>query len=281
MTEPTTTGPTGAEPATTPATTTPSSTGRSRRSKAPTRLPIYRLVLRSQVTKARLAALLGLGAVGIVVGAALGAAPRTDLALDDGAIVTGHLLRGARFISTFGLSLVVPVTALVFAAASLGDPDEEGTLVYLWLRPVRRARLVLAAAAASFTVAWPVVVIPLAVAAAATRGGSDLVVATVASATVGLVAYTGIFCALGLVTKRSLVWGLLYIFIWEGFVATAADSAAQLAVRTYARSVLESITDVPLRGTFISAPASLLVPVAVAVVALAFATWRLTRRDIA
>jgi len=40
----------------------------------------------------------------------------------------------------------------------------------------------------------------------------DLVTGTIASATVALVAYTGVFCALGLVTRRSLVWGLLYIF---------------------------------------------------------------------
>jgi ABC-2 type transport system permease protein len=253
---------------------------RSLLSRAPTRLPIYRLVLRSQVTRARLAALLGLGAVGIIVGAALGASPRPDMALADNVIVSGHLLTGARFVNTFGLSLVVPVTALVFAAAALGDPDEEGTLVYLWLRPVRRSRLVVAAAAASLTAAWPVVVIPLGIAAAATGGGSDLVVGTVASATVALLAYTGVFCALGLVTKRSLVWGLLYIFIWEGFVATAADTAAQLAVRTYARSLLESITDAPLNGTFVDFPGSVVVPVAVGVVALAFATWRLKHRDI-
>jgi ABC-2 type transport system permease protein len=253
---------------------------RSLLSRAPTRLPIYRLVLRSQVTRARLAALLGLGAVGIIVGAALGASPRPDMALADNVIVSGHLLTGARFVNTFGLSLVVPVTALVFAAAALGDPDEEGTLVYLWLRPVRRSRLVVAAAAASLTAAWPVVVIPLGIAAAATGGGSDLVVGTVASATVALLAYTGVFCALGLVTKRSLVWGLLYIFIWEGFVATAADTAAQLAVRTYARSLLESITDAPLNGTFVDFPGSVVVPVAVCVVALAFATWRLKHRDI-
>ncbi|HEY6532681.1 MAG TPA: hypothetical protein VIY72_10265 [Acidimicrobiales bacterium] len=250
------------------------------RTLAPTRLPIYRLVLRSQVTRARLAALLGLGLVGIVVGAALGASPRADLALENNLIVPGQLLTGTRFVNTFGLSLVVPVTALVFAAAALGDPDEEGTLVYLWLRPVRRSRLVFAAAAASFTVAWPVVVIPLGIAAAATGGGADLVTGTIGSATVALVAYTGIFCALGLVTKRSLVWGLLYIFIWEGFVATAADTAAQMAVRTYSRSLLESITDVPLRGTFVDTPASIIVPLLVGVVALAFATWRLTRRDI-
>jgi ABC-2 type transport system permease protein len=249
--------------------------------KAATRLPIYRLVLRSQVTRARLLALLALGVVGIVVGAALGASNRPDLVPDDGRLVAGHLLTGARFVNTFGLSLLVPVTALVFAAASLGDPDEEGTLVYLWLRPVRRSRIVLAAAAASFTVSWPIVVVPLALAAAATRGGGALVLGTVASATVALVAYTGLFCALGLVARRALVWGLLYIFIWEGFVATAADSAARLAVRTYARSVLTGIADVSLRGTVIDSPVRWIVPLVVGGLALAFATWRLARRDIA
>jgi len=247
---------------------------------APTRLPIYRLVLRSQVTRARLLALVALGVVGIVVGAALGASDR-PAQLVDGVVVAGHLFTGARFVNTFGLSLLVPVTALVFAAASLGDMDEEGTLVYLWLRPVRRSRIVLAAAAASFTVSWPIVVVPLAIAAAATGGGTTLVAGTVAAATVGLVAYVGLFCALGLITKRSLVWGLLYIFIWEGFVATAADSAARLAVRTYSRSVLSGVADVPLRGTMIDSPWRWLVPLAVGAGAVAFATWRLARRDIA
>ena len=248
--------------------------------RAATWLPIYRLVLRSQVTRARVLALLALDLAGLVVGVALGATDRPLLEIVDGVLVPGQLLAGARFVNLFGLSLVVPVTALVFAAASLGDPDEQGTLVYLWLRPVRRVRIVVAAAAASFTVAWPIVVVPLAITAAATRGGTELVIGTIASSTVALVAYVGIFCALGLVTKRSPVWGLLYIFIWEGFVATAADAAAKLAIRTYARSVLQAIIDIPLRGTFIEAPANVVVPIAVGVAALAFATWRLARRDI-
>jgi ABC-2 type transport system permease protein len=255
--------------------------GRYARRRVRTRLPIYRLVLRTQVTRVRLAALVGLGVVGVVVAAALGATDRPRFTQQGLALVPSHLLAGAEFVNTFGLSLLVPVTALVFAAASLGDPDEDGTLVYLWLRPVRRARIVVAAAAASFTVSWPVVVVPLAVAAGATRGGTDLVLGTIAAATVGLVAYTGLFCALGLVTRRSLVWGLLYVFIWEGFVATAADSAARLAVRTYARSVMVGVADVPLGGTVVDGPAGWLVPLVVGVLALAFATWRLTHRDIA
>jgi len=247
---------------------------------APTRWPIYRLVLRSTVTRARLGALLALGLVGIVVGAALGTGVRGPALVDGVGLVDGHLATGARFVNAFGLSLLVPVTALVFASAALGDPDEDGTMVYLWLRPVPRSRIVVSAAAASLTVAWPVVVLPLAAAAAATGGGGALVTSTVVAATIGLVAYTGLFCALGLLTQRALMWGLLYIFLWEGFVAGAADSAARLAVRTYARSALSDLSGMPLAGATVGTTAQWLVPLAVAAVALWWATWRLARRDI-
>ena len=43
--------------------------------------------------------------------------------------------------------------------------------------------------------------------------------------------------------KRPLVWGLLYIFIWEGFVARAGPTAARLAVRAYGSSILNHFTD--------------------------------------
>jgi len=243
------------------------------------RFPIFRLLLGTQVTRARVLSLLGLGLVGVIVAIAIGMAGDEGRPLvEDPVDLT---TRGARFVSTFGLSLLVPVSALVFSAASLGDPSEDGTLVYLWLRPVRRARIVLAAAASSFAVAWPIVVVPLGIAAWATQGGTGLVVGTVASATLALVAYTGLFCTLGLRVKRSLVWGLLYIFIWEGFIATANETAARLAVRTYARSVLAAVADVELRFSSIASPWRWLVPVAVAVIALGYATHRLADQDVA
>ena len=104
---------------------------------------------------------------------------------------------------------------------------------------------------------------------------------TALSATLALVAYTGLFCALGLRVRRALVWGLLYIFIWEGFIATANDTAGRLAVRTYSRSVLTETADVTLRFSAISSPYRWIVPPLVAVVALAYATRRLRRQDVA
>jgi ABC-2 type transport system permease protein len=235
---------------------------------------IYRLLLRSQVTRARLIALGALGAVGIVVGAAIGHGATFE-----------HLHRGSRFINGFGLYLLVPVASLVFASAALGDPTEDGSLVYLWLRPIPRWRIVAAAAASSFTVTWPVVMVPLTIAAVATRAGSTLVLGTLAGGTVSMVGYIGVFVALGLRVKRALVWGLLYIFIWEGFVATANTTAARLAIRAYGRSTLSAITGQYLSPTNvvgnISAPWRWIVPAVVAVVALAYASRRLRRQDVA
>ena len=229
---------------------------------------IYRLQLRLLVTRARVLGMVGLGVLGLVVAAVLGAeGPGTALA-------------GARFVDTFGLSLLVPVATLVFASAALGDPVEDGTLVYLWLRPVRRSTIAVASAAAALTVAWPVAVPLLVVASALTGGGGGLVVATAASATVAAVAYAAIFTALGLRSRRALVWGLLYVLVWEGFVAAASRSAGRLAVRSHARSLLADVADVRLRLADLSGPWTWLVPLAAAGVALVLTTRWLRTRDV-
>jgi ABC-2 type transport system permease protein len=231
---------------------------------------LYRLMLRAQITRARVLALLALGAVGILVGFAVGAAQAGDQAF-----------QAARFVNGFGISLLVPVASLVFASSTLGDPNEDGTLVYLWLRPVARWKIVAGAALSSFTVTWPVVTIPLVLAGLAAGGGARVVAGTLAGVTVAMVGYIGLFVALGLRVKRALIWGLLYIFIWEGFVATANTTAARLAIRSYGRSTLSAISGHDLGFTQISAPWRWVVPLGVALVALAYATWRLGRQDIA
>jgi ABC-2 type transport system permease protein len=231
---------------------------------------LYRLMLRTQLTRARLLSLVGLGLVGVVVGFALGQSDVAD-----------PLASGARFVNAFGLSLLVPVATLVFASATLGEPNEDGTLVYLWLRPVPRWVIVAAATASAFTVTWPVVVVPLVLATLLTGAGASLVGGTVAATTAAMLAYTGVFVALGLRVKRALVWGLLYIFIWEGFVATANLAAARLAIRSYSRSILSDVTGTSLRLADFTLASSWLVPLAVGVVAFAYAARRLARMDVA
>jgi ABC-2 type transport system permease protein len=234
--------------------------------------PIYRLVLRSQAGRARLAALGALGLLGVVIGVAIGAS-------ED--VASARLDHALGLVNVYGLSLFVPVTTLVFASAALGEPNEDGTLVYLWLRPVARWRIVVASLGATLTVSLPLVVVPMVAAAALTRSGADIVGATLLSTTLATLAYAGVFLLLGLRVRRALVWGLAYILVWEGFVARAGKTASQLAIRAHARSVLGRLADGPDSLVTVSLVTGILVPLLAGAVATWLTIRRLQRQDVA
>jgi ABC-2 type transport system permease protein len=231
---------------------------------------IYRVTLRTQATKGRLAALALLGLVGVVVGLALG--------LSD---VREPLRAATNMINAFGLSLYAPVVTLVFASASLGDPAEDGTLVYFWLRPVPRWQIVAGTYLATLTVALPLVLVSLGLSALLSGAGHGLVRGTLVSATLAVIAYGGIFTWLGLRVRRALVWGLAYILLWEGFVASAGKSASRLAVRAYTRSVLSKATGVDLKLANVSPFFAVVVPIAIGIVWAALTVRRLRRAEVA
>ena len=231
---------------------------------------LYQVMLRMLVTRGRVALLASLGGLAILLGFAIGAGDDFD-----------RVGNAADFVNAFGLSLLTPIVALVFASASLGDPSEDATLVYLWLRPVPRHRIVVAALLGSLTVAAPLTVIPLTIAAALASADGGVVAGTALAASVAVVAYCALFVWLGLRVRRALVWGLAYILIWEGFIANAGDNAAKLAVRAYSRSILARVAEVDLRLGDITLGAAIVVPLVVAVAATAIASRRLARQDVA
>lgn len=230
---------------------------------------LYRLFLSLVMTKGRLAGLLALSAIVVIIGFAIGHNDASDK-LDD----------GTSMIAGLGLSLVAPIVTLVLASAVFGDPTEDGTLVYLWLRPVARWKLALAAMGAGLTASLPIVLVPAMIAAALTGAGPELVAATAASSAVAVVAYTGLFTLLGLRVKRALAWGLAYILVWEGFVARAGKGAALFSVRAHTQSILTRIAEGPARLEHSSMTTAIVVPLAAAVVAGALTTWRLRRQTI-
>lgn len=230
---------------------------------------LYRLFLTSSVTRGRLAGLGALGALAVLLGVAVGAADG-GRPLDD----------AVTLVNAYGLSLLAPVTTLVFASAVLGEPNEDGTLVYLWLRPVARWKLVAAALAAALSVSVPVVVVPMAAAAAATGAGMGLVTATAGSCVVAVVAYGAVFTWLGLRVRRALVWGLVYILVWEGFVARSGGTASLLAIRTHSRSLLARLADGAGELVEVSLVTSVAVPLLTAAVAVVLATRRLNRQEV-
>ena len=232
-------------------------------------VPLYEMFVRSLLRRGRLIALLGLGAVGIIIGFAIGASSTAD-SIDDGTIM----------ITTYGLAVVVPVTTLLLASSVLGDPNEDGTFVYIWLRPIARWQIAAAALAASLTVALPLTVVPMVIAAGATGGGNDLMRGTAAACILGTIAYTGVFTWLGLRVRRAVVWGLGYILIWEGFVARAGATPSRFAIRASTRSLLTRMGHGPERLISVSGPTAVLIPLIAAALGAALTIRRLHHQDV-
>ena len=231
-----------------------------------------RLLVRQLLTRGRMLALLALGAVCVL--AAVGVATSDEV--DDPARTVIEVVDGLGFV------LVVPLVSLVFASASLGDPREDGTLVYLWLRPLDRGAVVVGAYLASVTVSLPLTVLPLGAAAIVGGASPGGVVATAVAAFFGVVSYSGIFLLLGLLIRNPMIWGLGYVLLWEGLFAGFSESIGRAAVRGYARSLLANLSDVDLGSAAETASVTaVIVCLAVTVVSLTVAAVRLDRMDVA
>lgn len=231
---------------------------------------VYRMMVKSLAKRGRVLGLGLLGVAAVLVAFAVHASRPYD-----------PLRGGAHLVNDFGLTVLIPVTCLVFASAALGDLTDDNTLVYLWLRPMHRSRLAIAGFAAAFTICLPLVGIPLVVSAVLIGGGAELVSGTIVAVIVSVAAYCAIFTAVGVRVRRALPWGLAYILLWEGFAASAGRTAGRLAIRSYAQSILSEYTGISLRLAQFSLTTSIIVPLLATLAALAYATRRLQSQDVA
>ncbi len=230
----------------------------------------YRMLLRQQITAGRLALVAGFSALAIAVAVAIAR-------IEDGSRIEDTV----GVISGYGLALMVPIIALVLGSSTFGELVDDETLVYLWHRPVPRWKLALAGMLAASSVAIPLTAVPLAIAAFIASGDSTTTVATGLASACAALAYSALFVFVGLLLRRALIWGLVYLFIWELFIASVGGGSAQLSIRTYPTSILARLTDIDIRLADSSVTTGIVVSVAIAAVAAGLASLRLDRMDVA
>ena len=134
---------------------------------------VYRLLLRSVATKGRLVAVGLLSLAVVAVAATVGTRPYDTL------------VSATRFADS-GLTLLLPVGCLVFASAALGDLIDDGSLVYLWLRPLSPRLPVLCAWLVTVTICLPLIGVPLLVSAVLMDGSAELLSGVTVSVLVGI-----------------------------------------------------------------------------------------------
>jgi ABC-2 type transport system permease protein len=233
-------------------------------------MALYVALVRQLRTRGRVLAMGSLGFVSVLLAIVVrnsSAADRTDAAF--------------RLLDAYGLSVLVPVVALVFASAVLGDPAEDGTLVYLWLRPLPRWKLALISAAAALTMSIPLAVAPVVVASAISGVGARAVWGALGATVLASVGYTAVFCGLGLRVRRALAWGLAYLVIWEQAVARLVKGAARLSISVTSRTIAARIGHHELPRNAMSMPIAVAFPLVLAVIAVVLTSRSLDRGEIA
>ncbi len=138
------------------------------------------------------------------------------------------------------ITTLLPLVALIFGTSVVGGEVDDGTIVYLLVRPIPRwqivvAKLAVAAAATAVIVGASAVLSTLISVPASWAPGTAL--AVLAGIAWGALVYTTIAVALSLLTSHALIAGLCYVYIWEGVVSGLFTGTRLVSVHQYVLGV--------------------------------------------
>lgn len=188
-----------------------------------------------------------------------------------------------RVLDTLVVRTVMPLVALIVGTAAIGSEIEDGTAVYLMIKPIARWRIALAKTlvAAGLTAALVVPSVVLTGMLLGTR--TDPMTAIVGYSVACLIggsAYAAAFMTVSVFTSRALLLGLAYTLIWEGVLAGLLEGTRFLSIRQ-ATLGLAAVLGVKVPGGDPLAPTvSVLVLGIVLVGAFVLGSWRLARFEV-
>ncbi len=181
---------------------------------------------------------------------------------------------GPAVFGNLGLSVILPLTALIVGSSVLGLEIDDGTITHLLTKPLPRSEIVLSKLAVAWVVTTVATGVPLAV-AALIAGSTTLAVGLVLGAALGALAYTALFLALSVLTKRPVAVGLVYIMLWENVLVGFVDGAKVFSVREHATTLADTVGNTPLLDSSVSLGTALVMSVVFIVVGTVGATQRL------
>jgi ABC-2 type transport system permease protein len=146
------------------------------------------------------------------------------------------------------VQLIVPLTALVFGTAALGQEIEDGTVAYLLSKPLPRWRIVMEKVAAAWLVTAAAALVSVVGAGLVVVVGESsyrLIPAFVVATTLGALAYVSLFVCLSVISRRALIIGLIYVFVWEASLTDAVSATRYLSIRECTLGIAGALADAP------------------------------------
>lgn len=172
--------------------------------------------------------------------------------------ITGFDLYGI-LVAVYYVRNVVPLAALFYATSLVADEVEAKTLTYLLTRPIRRSAILAGKLAAylatSLALTLPAVVLSFFILTTG-QGGPALgarvgdLLRDLATIALGLAVYGALFTLLGVLLRRPMIPGLLFLFVWE-LAANLPGYVPRLTITAYLRSLISHRPPQPgLAGLF-------------------------------
>jgi len=150
--------------------------------------------------------------------------------------------------ASFIVHLVLPLTALIFGTAALGQEIEDGTAVYLLSKPMPRWKIIAGKLLASWAATAAVVAASIVLTGLVVLTGETqhfIIPAFAVAVVLGALAYSALFLCLSILFARALIIGLVYVFVWEAIFSQFAPGTQLLSVREYTLAVADALADAP------------------------------------
>ena len=236
--------------------------------------PLVRLIAGGLLGRRRTAGVALLSAAPVLVAAILAFA---------GGLGDAETLAGEVY-AAITLGLVIPLVALLLGTAALGTAFDDGTILYLLLKPVPRRTVLLAAMVVAGVAAALLALASTLVAGLLLLGASApaLLAGMLAATLLAAVLYAAVFVTLSVFTGRALLLGLGYVLVWEGLVTSLLEGTRILSIREYALAFLGALSGDPSAtpGGGVDPLVAMVLSAAVLVIAISLGTWRLTRFEV-
>lgn len=198
--------------------------------------------------------------------------------------MTGETSDALDAVNALGLVTALPLVALLVTASVLGPEIDDGSVVYLLSKPIRRPVV----AVSKYVVAWVATVlfgaVPLFVAGMiADASHPQNAIGYLVAGVVSGAAYCALFLALSTLTRYAVVLGLLYVFVWEAGMSSLLTGIRWVSVQAWGKAVLASLdtAPAPLPGESVSVVYAIAAVVVVVLLGVGLAGLRLRSLSLA
>ncbi|HZC25611.1 MAG TPA: hypothetical protein VE287_01230 [Actinopolymorphaceae bacterium] len=183
---------------------------------------------------------------------------------------------GTPLLQSFALGTIVPLLGLIAGTGVIGPEIDEGSIVYILAKPVRRPVIIVTKLAVAAGCLLLFAAVPIFLAGVIVSGLDDgLAVGFGIGAAVAGIAYSAVFLLLAVVTRHAVVFGLVYALIWESFVGGFVPGARTLSIQQWGLSVADKLIRHDAIDAAVGAGTGVVLLVLVTVLATWFAGQRL------